>query len=64
MTTSTSNAPTKGGRSRNRPQGLPAPRNSRMAEVYRGDDLEVPWEGFQNAGPDCFWPVDREHPVN
>lgn len=64
MQTSTSSTPTRGDKSRLRSHGLPAPRSSRMADVYRGEDLHVPWEDFQNAGPDCFWPVGLDHPVN
>jgi hypothetical protein len=36
---------------------IPAPRPTRS-----GETIEVPWDGQQNAGPDCFWDVNPTKP--
>jgi hypothetical protein len=36
---------------------------SRMAGIYSGGDPESPWQGFQNAGPDCYWEVPQPAPA-
>jgi hypothetical protein len=35
----------------------------RMATIYSGGEPESPWQGFQNAGPDCYWEVPQPAPA-